>query len=177
MKKLFFLIGSSGAGKTTVAKSIEAMNLANLVVCYSDSIRVPPIENMIKEYGSQEEWQRINTDQWVKKIKEKYLNNKDVLFDTQSRPSFIDEACQNSVITAYEIILLDCSDDERKRRLVKERNQPELSTDQMMDWAKYLRERCVGKNQTILNNTNYTQKQSLERLLEIMGRTQPEKPK
>lgn len=170
MKKLFFLIGSSGAGKTTAAKSIEAMNLKDFVMYYSDSMPVPPLEEMMKEYGGQEEWQRGSTNRWVKKIKEEYLNDKDVLFDTQSRPSFIDEACEKNGITNYEIILFDCSDEERKRRLVKERNQPELANEQMMNWAKYLRERCIGRNHKIVDNTDWEPKQTLGRLLKIMGR-------
>ena len=170
MKKLFFLIGSSGSGKTTAANSIEKMNLSNFVVQYSDSIKVPSTADMIKEYGSQEEWQRHNTIRWVKKIKEELLVKNDVLLDIQSRPAFIDEACEKNNIDSYTIVLFDCSNEERKRRLIIERKQPELATDQMMDWARYLRERCVGKNHIILDNTTYTPKQSLERLLEIMGR-------
>lgn len=170
MKKLFFLIGSSGSGKTTAAKSIEAMRLNNLSVCYSDSIRVPSVEDMIKEYGNQEEWQKMNTTRWVKKIKEESLEDNDVLFDVQSRPSFIDEACANIGVMDYKIILFDCSDEERKRRLIKERNQPELANDQMMNWAKYLRERCIGKNHIIIDNTTLTPDESLKKLLGIIGK-------
>lgn len=170
MKKLFFLIGSSGSGKTTATKAIEAMNMADLQVCYSDSIKVPSTEEMIKQHGSQEEWQRQNTIWWVAKIKKEYLPNKDVLFDIQSRPSFIDEACIQNDIKSYGVILFDCSDEERKRRLIVERKQPELANDQMMDWARYLRERCVGSNHTILDNTNILPEQGLKRLLEIMGK-------
>ncbi len=170
MKKLFFLIGSSGSGKTTAAKTIEGMNLSDLVVRYSDSIKVPSTEEMIEKHGSQEEWQRQNTIMWVKKIKESHLDKEDVLFDIQSRPAFIDEACTKNAISTYEVILFDCSDDERKHRLINERKQPELANNQMMDWARYLRERCIGKNHTILDNTNYTPEESLKKLMEIMER-------
>jgi adenylate kinase family enzyme len=170
MKKLFFLIGSSGSGKTTATKAIEVMNLSDLQVCYSDSIKVPSMDEMVKQYGSQEEWQRQNTIWWVTKIKKEYLSKKDVLFDIQSRPPFIDEACIQNSISSYEVILFDCSDEERKRRLIIERKQPELANDQMMDWARYLRERCVGKNHTILDNTNLLPEQGLKRLLKIMGK-------
>ncbi|HEU5114906.1 MAG TPA: hypothetical protein VFT82_04030, partial [Candidatus Paceibacterota bacterium] len=118
MRKLFFLIGSSGSGKTTAARAVEKMEFLDLVVCYSDSMPVPSTEEMVKKFGSQEEWQRQNTIAWVKKIREEYLAEKDVLFDIQSRPLFIDEACGACGIRDYEVILFDCSDEERRRRLV-----------------------------------------------------------
>lgn len=170
MKKLFFLIGSSGAGKTTAAESIKAMNLPGLVVCSSDSLPVPSVEDMIREFGSQDAWQMDSNYRWVKKIKDEYLETNDVLFDTQSRPAFIEEACVKNDISLYTIVLFDCSDEERKRRLIHERNQPDLANQQMMDWAKYLRERCVGENCVVLDNTLLVAKQSLDRLLEILGR-------
>ena len=169
MPKLIFLIGSSGAGKTAVLKSVEAMRLKNLVVCYSDSRPVPSTEDMIAECGSQEEWQRRNTMRWVKSIKESHLTKNDVLFDIQSQPSFIDEACAENGIASYKIVLFDCSDDERKRRLI-ERKQPELAHDRMTAWAKYLRERCASKNLAIIDNTDSTIQQSLVELLEVMER-------
>jgi dephospho-CoA kinase len=168
MKKLFFLIGASGAGKTTAAQSFEALNLFDFVVCSSDSLPVPSTDEMIKQYGSQEEWQRASNIRWVKKIKEEYLENKNVLLDTQSRPSFIDEACLKNGISDYKVILFDCSDEERKRRLVYERNQPDLANEQMMNWANYLRERCVGENYTVLDNSVFTPQQSFDKLVEIL---------
>ena len=168
MKKLFFLIGASGAGKTTAAESFKALNLSDFVVCSSDSLSVPSVEDMIKECGSQDEWQKASNIRWVKKIKEEYLEDKNVLLDTQSRPAFIDEACLKNGVSDYTVILFDCSDEERKRRLIEERNQPDLANPQMMDWAKYLRDRCVGKNYAVLDNTHITSKQGFERLLKII---------
>lgn len=169
MHKIFFLIGSSGAGKTTVAELIKEKNLPNFIVCRSDSVKVPSSKEMIKNYGSTEEWQKFNTIQWVKEIKEKYLENNNVLLDIQSRPSFIDEACKNNNIELYKTILFDCSDEERKRRLIKERNQPHLANDQMMDWARYLREKCIQDNCYIIDNTNITPTENLSKLLEIIN--------
>jgi adenylate kinase family enzyme len=170
MHKIFFLIGSSGSGKTTIAKAVENMNVDGLIICRSDSVKVPSTEEMVKEYGSTDEWQRTNTIKWVKKIKEEYLESSNVLFDIQSRPSFIQEACQKNGVVLYEIILLDCSDEERKRRLIQERNQPDLATDRMMDWARYLREACVGRSCHVVDNTNLTVSQSVTKLLEIINK-------
>ena len=164
MKKLFFLIGSSGSGKTTASELFRDMNLPGIIMCASDSVGVPSKEEMIKEFGSQSEWQRNNTLKWVKKIKDEYLDKNNVLFDTQSRPTFIEEACKENDIQDYKIILFDCSDEERKRRLIG-RNSPHLVSPQMMDWARYLRENCVGDNCQIIDNTNLNKKEMVDSLL------------
>lgn len=145
------------------------MNLENFVMCYSDSLPVPSVDDMVRDFGSQEEWQRANTIKWVEKIKKEYLEDNDVLFDTQSRPAFIEEACEKNGIESYQIVLFDCADEERKRRLVS-RGQPELAHEDMMNWAKYLRDRCIGDRCVIIDNTNYEPSQSLSELLAIMGR-------
>ncbi len=106
---------------------------------------------------------------WVKKIKEEYLENNKVILDTQSRPSFIKEACEKNEILDYKIILIDCSDEERKRRLIDERKSPELANEQMMNWAKYLREKCVENNCNILDNTNLSKEETLIKLLELIN--------
>jgi adenylate kinase family enzyme len=165
---IFFIIGSSGSGKTTIVELIRDMKIPNLVVCRSDSMKVPTTEEIIKKYGSMEKWQEINTSNWVKNIKEKYLSNCSVVFDIQSRPSFIDEACKNNNIRNYKIILFDCSDEERKRRLIKERKQPHLANDQMMDWARYLREKCA-EHCCIIDNTNLTIIENVNKLLIIIN--------
>ncbi len=168
MNKLFFLIGSSGSGKTTASELFRDMKVPGVIMCASDSVGVPSKEEMIKEFGSQSEWQRNNTLKWVKKIKEEYLETNNVLFDTQSRPSFIEEACKENNIQDYLIILFDCSDEERKRRLI-ERNSPHLVTFQMMDWARYLRENCVDKNCFIVDTTNLTKEECMAKLIEIIS--------
>jgi len=59
--KLFFLIGASGAGKTTATKQLEKMNFPDLQFCYFDSIGVPSAQEMVIEYGGAEQWQRAKT--------------------------------------------------------------------------------------------------------------------
>ena len=169
IKRLFFIIGSSGSGKTTAVDAIDSMKMANLIVCHSDSEKVPSVEEMIRDHGSTDEWQKNTTMKWVKKIKEEYLENNKVILDTQSRPSFIKEACEKNEILDYKIILIDCSDEERKRRLIDERKSPELANEQMMNWAKYLREKCVENNCNILDNTNLSKEETLIKLLELIN--------
>src|SRR3990167_1982709 len=91
--KIYFIIGASGSGKTTTLKQFEKVLPKHCILIHFDSIGVPPFEEMEKEYGSIEEWQRIKTIDWVKKISEENLSSSNVIFDAQIRPSFIKEAC------------------------------------------------------------------------------------
>lgn len=169
MKKLFFVIGASGAGKTTAVKHIEAdKNLKGFVFCYFDSIGVPPEKEMIEKYGSGEGWQKASTERWIKKAKEEYLEKSNVILDAQTRPSFIEEACKKNGITNYEVILLDCTDDERTSRLIK-RNHRELANEQMMNWAKYLRTESKKLGYRIIDNTDLTEAESKNQLIALLG--------
>ncbi len=164
MKKLFFLIGASGSGKTTAAKELERCDIANLKILYFDSIGVPSIEEMEQKYGSPEEWQRAKTAEWVRILERDFLLNTNVLFDGQTRPSFIEKACYENGINGFEIILFDCSDDERKRRLAA-RGHANLADKNMMDWAGFLRKECQDRECLIIDNTNMQIEDTASQLL------------
>lgn len=159
MNTIYFVIGASGSGKTVAVKSLEQQKLPDMAFCYFDSIGVPSFEEMVKQHGSADEWQRLSTHKWVKKAKEEFLSSMNVILDGQARPAFIEEACKENGVSAYKIILIDCSDDVRNERLNK-RGHPELADDKMMNWAKYLREQCQKENCTVLDNTNMTIEES-----------------
>jgi dephospho-CoA kinase len=119
MKKIFFVTGASGSGKTTVVKALDRVCFPEFKIIYFDSIGVPSLDEMNAKYNGPEEWQKIKTNEWVKTIKETLIDDKHVIFDGQIRPIFIQEACLKNEMRAYEVILFDCSDEERKRRLVE----------------------------------------------------------
>lgn len=168
MNKLFFIIGASGSGKTTALKNIENTISNNFQCLYFDSIGVPSEEKMIKDFSSVENWQKIYIRKWIKTIKEEYLSKKSVILDGQMRPSFIEESCFENNIVDYKVVLFDCSDIERKKRLT-ERGQAELGNEQMMSWAKYLREESESMGYKIIDNTNLNQEQSKEILIKILN--------
>jgi len=66
--RLVILIGASGSGKTTIARAIEHRYPDEVEVLYFDRIGVPPVEEMIAEYGSGEAWQRAKTLDWMAKL-------------------------------------------------------------------------------------------------------------
>lgn len=152
MNKIYFLIGVSGSGKTTAAKELEKTR-NDIKFCYFDSIGVPSNEEMIREYGSLENWQKEKTIEWVKKIKENYLQNDSVLLDAQTRPEFIHIACEQNNVENYQVILFDCSDAVRSQRLIS-RGQPELANENMKNWAKLLRDQCKEYNYNIVDTSD-----------------------
>ena len=158
--KIYFIIGASGSGKTTTLKQFEKVLPKHCILIHFDSIGVPPFEEMEKEYGSIEEWQRIKTIDWVKKISEENLSSSNVIFDAQIRPSFIKEACDLYGVS-YEILLFDCSDTERKKRLIS-RSHPELADENMMNWAAFLRKECQKHCHKIINNSHINTDQTLQ---------------
>lgn len=167
MNKIFFVIGASGAGKTTAVKNIEKDHPNKFNFCYFDSIGVPSNEEMIKQFGGGEEWQRITTEKWVRNIKDKFVESKTTILDGQTRPSFIEEVCKENAIISYEVILFDCSNEVRTQRLV-DRGQPELANEQMMNWAQYLRNESAQRRYSVIDNTNLTQEESKEMLLKLL---------
>lgn len=117
-KSLFvFVTGASGTGKTTVLKAMEArLNYNNVSINYFDSIGVPSIEEMIRDYGSGEKWQEIMTSNWVKKLS-KITDKKLIFLEGQFNPDFIIKPLKKLNVENYLIICLDVDRDARKHRL------------------------------------------------------------
>lgn len=164
LKKIFFLIGASGSGKTTATKELEQRGLTNFKILYFDSIGVPSIEEMEAKYGGPEEWQKAKTVEWVRIIKRDFLSDTHILFDGQTRPSFIEKACRENGIKEFEVILFDCSDKERKRRLVA-RGQANLADENMMNWARYLRKECHDRGYLVSDTTPMEIEETIAQLL------------
>ncbi len=168
MHKLIFVTGASGSGKTTITKLLDKDANSKLQLCYFDSVGVPSSEEIITRYGSGDNWQKTTTDLWVKKIAEEYLHEKVTILDGQMRLSFIKNACLANEVTDYKIILFDCDDDVRKMRLI-ERGQPELASEEMMDWSKYLRsEAQKDENATIFDTSHLTIQETVARFVKLI---------
>lgn len=162
---IFFLIGASGAGKTTICEQLSK-KLKEFQILFFDSIGVPSFAEMEEEYGSIEEWQRQKTLEWTKHIKKEFLGHKPVILDAQTRPQFIQEACSLFKIP-HHVILFDCSDEERCRRLC-DRGHPELANPQMLNWAKFLREECIKRKALIVDTTNQSIEETRATVIEAL---------
>ena len=134
--KLVILTGASGAGKTTIAQAFGERFPDDASVFRFDSIGVPSTERMIEDHGSPEGWQRAKALEWLTRLARIDGN---VLFEGQVRIAFLKEAAAMAGLSAHMIVLVDCDDETRRRRLALERLQPELATPAMFDWARFLR--------------------------------------
>ena len=150
---LVVLIGASGSGKTTIAHAIARRCAGSVDVFYFDRIGVPSAEQMIAEYGSGEGWQRAKTIEWMAKLRKLSKSGRKLLFEGQTRLSFLAEGAAAAGGLAYRPILLDCDDITRSKRLSLERKQPELANDTMMNWARYLRREAAERGCEILDTS------------------------
>lgn len=166
-QKIYFVIGASGSGKTTCLSSLESIQKDRYITLHFDSIEVPSLEQMKVEYGSPEKWQKEKTFEWVETIYKKFLPFKNVLFDAQTRPSFIQEACSNLNIQ-YEIILFHCNNSAREQRLMK-RGNPELITEDMTNWSNYLKHECTLLNCQIIDTTADSIDDSKTKLIQYLN--------
>lgn len=165
MNKLIFILGASGSGKTTNVKNLETKYPNKYHFAYFDQPKVPSGEEVVEKYGGWENWGIQRTNEWVKKIKENYIEQRITIFDVHTKPDNIENACRNFGITDYVVILLNCSNDERKKRLL-ERGQPHLINDSLLEWAQFLRNEAVARNYIVIDNTKLTLEEGLTKVEE-----------
>ena len=135
---LAILIGASGAGKTAIAEAFAA-RYPDVDVLHFDSIGVPSPARMIADFGSGEAWQRATTLRWLEEIAGRLAEGRAILFEGQTRRAFVAEAAAAAGIANYRLILIDCDDATRVRRLREARAQPALAGPEMLAWAAWLR--------------------------------------
>jgi dephospho-CoA kinase len=163
---LVVLTGASGSGKTTLAHAAEVRLGGKIDVRYFDSVGVPSTCQMIAEHGSGEGWQRATTVQWMHRIGALVQSGRKVLFEGQTRFSFLYEAVAAAKVVDYRLILVDCDDATRTRRLVAERRQPELANPTMMNWARFLRDEAERGGHEVLD----TSAKSLDMCVDLICR-------
>ncbi|MFA1627081.1 AAA family ATPase [Rhizobium mongolense] len=163
---LLVLTGASGAGKTTIAEAIESRHGEKIDVFYKDRIGVPSVDEMISKFGSVEGWQKAATFEWMSRLAEPVAQGRSVLFEGQSRLSFVAEAAAHAGIVAYSTILVDCDDETRIRRLSFDRGQPELGDENMLNWARFLREEATACGREILDTSHLSLDEEISYVLD-----------
>ncbi|QRM55171.1 AAA family ATPase [Sinorhizobium sp. BG8] len=158
------LTGASGAGKTTIAQAVRAAR-PDMPVLHFDSIGVPETARMISDFGSPEAWQYAMVLEWMRRLKVLRSGASAVLFEGQARLAFLKHAAAAVGGVAYRPILVDCDDQTRRQRLRVNRNQPELATQDMMNWALYLRKEAAEYGADILDTSGMAIDASVARVL------------
>ena len=121
---------------------------------------------MIREYGSGEEWQRLMTARWVRRLADETAAGSLAVLDGQVRPSVVLDALAATPVPVAEILLIDCDHNRRDARLRAERGQPELATAEMAAWAAYLRGQADALRIPRLDTSSATVEESLALLVQ-----------
>ena len=166
---LVILTGASGSGKTTIADAVAARYGEQVDVYHFDSIGVPPPEQMIANYGSGEAWQRAMTYEWIARVAATPRIGRRVLLEGQTRLSFVIEATAAAGISDYVLILADCDDATRSKRLLLDRRQRDLATPTMMNWANYLRGEATQIRCTVLNTAHLSLEHCVQQVWNHLG--------
>ena len=159
--RLVILTGASGSGKTAIAEAIRTGRPDLADVLHFDSIGVPSPEARLA-WGPEGAWQRAMTLNWMDRIAAMRGAHRPVLFEGQMRLAFVREGLLAAGLAEARVILVDCDDATRTRRLVTNRAQPELATPDMMIWAEFLRREAKESGCEVLETSN----RSLEHCME-----------
>ncbi len=169
-KTIFFITGASGAGKTTLVSELKNKykNKKDWTFLHFDFIGVPTPEEMIKRYGSRENWQKEIACQWIKKMLTEYKDKEVIIFEGQVNLHFITDGFSKNNFSNYEIILMDCNEEIMSKRLTEYRNQPELLNQDMKNWLNLLRKQAKELNANIINTSNKSKPEVLKPFEEIL---------
>jgi energy-coupling factor transporter ATP-binding protein EcfA2 len=162
---LVVLIGASGSGKTTIARAVASRCGEAAAVFHFDSIGVPSVEDMIRQHGTGEAWQRAKTIEWMRKLASKTQTGLPMLFEGQTRFSFLVDGAVAAGGLVYDPILVDCDDYTRSDRLRFERKQPELDNEDMTNWARYLRQQARDGGYFVLDTSALSLTESVEQVI------------
>ncbi len=160
--QLLFVIGGSGAGKTATLQALADRAVPGLHCHHFDSIGVPKVEDMVRDFGAPQRWQEVTTHRWVARL----LAERDpiAILEGQTRPSFIRDALAG---TPAGVVLLDCSPAVRSQRLRRGREQPELDTAEMHAWSAYLRGQADALGLPVIDTTSLAPADVAEQLLTL----------
>ena len=161
--RLLILTGASGSGKTAIAGAIRTGRPDLAEVLHFDSIGVPSAEVM-RAWGADGAWQREMTLAWMARIAAMRDAHRPVLFEGQMQLAFVREGLHAAGIADARVILVDCDDEIRTRRLVTERRQPELANPEMMNGAAYLRREANQAGCEVLDTSEVSLAHSVEQI-------------
>ena len=168
-KEVYFIAGASGVGKTSLVDSLhKKYKNTSWVFLHFDSIGVPSVEEMEKEFGSPVRWQEARTYEWIDKIMNEYDNEK-IFLEGQVNLQFIYGAFRKHHFENFKIVLLDCNENEMAHRLIEKRKQPELVNDKMRNWLLFLRNQANELKIPVIDTSNLSEEDVLSAYEKAVG--------
>lgn len=159
---IVLLTGASGSGKTTVLQELSKhLDKHSVKIFHFDDIGVPSFEDMLKDYGSAENWQQEMTEKWIEKLS----HIKDVQFiflEGSFNPDFAIKALQKYTLKKYRLFCIHSDRNVREKRLQYLRCQPELITDDMENFACFLKRKTIELGGLVVNNNGSSETVVLE---------------
>ncbi len=162
IKSIYFLTGASGVGKTTLLNWLEKKyRIMPWSFLHFDSIGVPSEKEMIEKHGSGSNWQRDMTYTWIDKMIHEYEDSDRIILEGQVNLKFIKTGFAKRNFHNYQIILVDCDEEIMVYRLTEKRGQPELLTQDMRNWLKYLRNQAREFNVPNINTSDLSEESAV----------------
>ncbi|HET9386164.1 MAG TPA: hypothetical protein VFO67_13515 [Gemmatimonadales bacterium] len=151
---LYFITGSPGAGKTTLLQGVVAQYYPGLWTGHVDAAGSP---------GRGVEWIRLaaNPPAGSPGL---------LVVDGQERLHTMVAAARAVQLAAFHIVLIDCDHDERQRRLLEDRRQPELDQRDIYCWAAYLRGQADALGAEVIDTTGRDVTTSTRELAQSIAR-------
>ena len=163
-RHIVVVTGASGAGKTATVRALAQRGLPGIACFEFDTVGVPALDVMEREYGSGEAWQAAMTREWLERL----WNAPDApcvsVLDAQTRPTFVLEGADAVGGPSVRIVLFECSAVVRSARLRRGRQQPELDTSRMDAWADFLHAEAAQLGLPIVDTSALTLVEARERL-------------
>ncbi len=152
---IVFLTGACGVGKTTLLKHLQEILPSDKYEFYqTDDTPLPSNEEVQRLYvNGWEGWQKVHMRYWVDRLMPLH-NDKTIFWDGQTNMDFLETYLNDYLSEDYRIVLVECDVDERFRRLIEERNQPELAQQDQVNWRNFLHRQAIEKNAFILDSTH-----------------------
>ena len=168
-KIIYFITGASGVGKTTLVTRLKLKYRGRRwAFLHFDSIGVPSLEEMEKDYGSPSAWQEAKTYAWIDNLLHAYTDEK-VFLEGQVNLNYIRKGFERHNFSNYKIVLIDCSEEEMRRRLMDYRAQPELFNDKMRNWLEFLRSQATNAGAIVIDVSTLSEEQALQSFEEAVG--------
>jgi len=165
---LVLVTGASGTGKTTIIKAIEKKLHNDLVAFnYFDDIGVPSFDTMVANFGSPQRWQEVTTHAWMGKLKT-MTDKKLIILEGSFNPEFAVAKLPKPALENCLVICIHTDRAKREARLRHSRNQSELISEDMENFARVLKERTQALGGIIVESDENHPSQTVQEIIDLI---------